>query len=226
MPLCPSGLGLVRRDKDKPLCHPALSWFTRNLLCVRPLVPKPQFAFLPARARSSCWFYAISCVSFPGSDFAVGGVPPLTCSSFPPGALRTCFLLNGLCIWGGWGLISRTALRVNKSHTQLTAGRLVLGSSPFKPWSGHLWPLCGPPHAHPPHHACQRYSSVLPTPDRWQFTHSVDAVKAEGPWIVCISHLSAQFYFLLVHLLASGPQVTYLCAYAWFLGLMTTQQEF
>lgn len=49
-----------------------------------------------------------------------------------------------------------------------------------------------------------------------ELTHSLDVIKAEGPEGVCIFSLSAKLYVLLVHLLTSGPQITYLFAVARF----------
>lgn len=49
-----------------------------------------------------------------------------------------------------------------------------------------------------------------------ELTHSLDVIKAKVPKGMCISPLSAKLYFLLVHLLTSGPQVTYLFAEARF----------
>lgn len=68
------------------------------------------------------------------------------------------------------------------------------------------------PRAHPPHQAFA--APLCRVAHTWYvpgLTCSLDTVKVKGPeGCVCVSHLSAQSYFLLVHLLTSGPQVTYL----------------
>lgn len=201
-------------------------WFTRNLLGVRPLVPEPPFAFLPAWARSCCLFYAISCVSFPGRDFCCGGSSPIDLLLFPTWSPEHMFSTQWPVHSGWLGTHFQNGLEGQQIAYTINCRENCVGKQRVQAME---WPplasVWAPP-APPPHRACQCSSSVWPTPDRWQLTHSVEAVKAKGSWVVRISHFSAQFYFLLVHLLASGPQVTYLCAYAWFGGLMTTQQEF
>lgn len=74
-----------------------------------------------------------------------------------------------------------------------------------------------PPRACPPHQTISvLLCRVAHTRQMTELTHSLDVIKAKGPESMCISPLSAKLYFLLVHLLTSGPQVTYLFAEARF----------
>lgn len=63
---------------------------------------------------------------------------------FPTWSPENRFLYPVACAFGGgWGLVSRTALRGNTPQTRFPAGRLAQGSSRFQQ-GGRFWPRRGP----------------------------------------------------------------------------------
>ena len=120
---------------------------------------KAAVCLLASQGLERLFIYAFSCISFLWRWLSYGDVPQVDLI-FPTWSPENRFFHPHLIapsnhqrpvLWGGWGLISRMALWVNKLHTQLTAGRLAYGSSTFKKWDGCFWPLhrsllCSPPH--------------------------------------------------------------------------------
>lgn len=158
VPLCPSGLGLVKRDKDRPLCHPHTCGFTWNLLCARPLFQ--SHSSLSCQPGPGAVVYFMLFHVFPSLAVILlwGDFPhwlaPL--SHLEPWE-HVFYPLACACAWLGTHF--QNGLESQQIAHTINCRETCVGKQPVQAIE---WPplasVCAP-HTFPPY-ACQHYSSV------------------------------------------------------------------